>query len=126
MMNIENALHIDVEEEFNTLMLGNEDVRVQVDELCVFSRKYNVGRQMRTTLYGWVFGIVDDKPDGLLFLRMVEKKDSQTLKGLIQQHVQENNHLHRWLAVLRWSGQDQRVQAQQGESQGVLCGCPGM
>ena len=45
---------------------------------------------MRTTQNSWVFGIVEDKPDGLLFLRMVEHKDSQTLKGLIQQHVREN------------------------------------
>ena len=40
---IKNALHLDVEEGINTLMLGNEDVSVQVDESCVFSRKYNFG-----------------------------------------------------------------------------------
>ena len=86
---IKNALHLDVEECLNTLVLGGDDVSVQVDESCVFSRKYNVGRELRTTKHGWVFGIVEDKPDGLLFLRMVKKKDSPTLKGLIQQHVRE-------------------------------------
>ena len=87
---IKNALPLDVEDGINTLMLGDEDVRVQVDESCVFSRKYNVGRELRTTEHGWVFGIVEDKPDGLLFLRMVKHKDGPTLKGLIQQHVREN------------------------------------
>ena len=89
MMFIKNALHLDVEESLNGLLLGGDEVSVQVDESCVFSRKYNVGRELRTTKHGWVFGIVENKPDGLLFLQMVEKRDSPTLKGLIQQHVKE-------------------------------------
>ena len=36
-----------------------------------------------------LFGIVEDKPNGLLFLKMVQHKDGPTLKGLIQQHVRE-------------------------------------
>ena len=54
-----------------------------------FSRKYNVGRVLRITDHGWVFGIVEDKPDGRLFLKMVEHRDGPTLKGLIQQHNRE-------------------------------------
>ena len=52
MMKISKALHVDVESVDNEMVLGEEDVGIQIDESCLFSRKYDVGRVLRITDLG--------------------------------------------------------------------------
>ena len=86
---IKNALFLENEAEKRTMMLGGRDVTVQADESCVFKRKHGVGRILELTPNEGVFGIVGDKPDGLLFIQMVRHKDSATLQSIIKDHVKE-------------------------------------
>ena len=39
------------------------------------------------TEHGWLFGMVEDVPDGRLFLSMVEHRDKETLQAIIKNHV---------------------------------------
>ena len=87
---IKNALHLEVEESLPTFALGGEGQRVQIDESHVFTRKYNVGRTLTITKYGWVFGIIEDKPNGRIYLQMVRERDSATLKRIITERVRQN------------------------------------
>ena len=61
MMIIKNALYLENEEEKANMKLGGVGPRVQLDESLVLSRKYNVGRVLKNTKHGWVFGMVQDK-----------------------------------------------------------------
>ena len=49
--------------------------------------KNNVGRVLVYTEHGWLFGMVEDIPDGRLFLSMVEHRDKETLQAIIKNHV---------------------------------------
>ena len=84
---IKNALFLENEEEKRTMLLGGRGEKVQADESCVFSRKYGVGRVLELTQQGWVFGVVEDKPDGRLYIQMVRHEDAQTLQSIIKDHV---------------------------------------
>ena len=83
---IKNALFLENEEEKRTMRLGGSGEKVQADESCVFSRKYDVGRVLELTQQGWVFGVVEDKPDGRLYIQMVRHKDAQTLQSIIKDY----------------------------------------
>ena len=39
------------------------------------------------TKHGWLFGMVEDVPDGRLFLSMVDHRDKETLQAIIKKHV---------------------------------------
>ena len=78
------------EESLASFALGGEGERVQIDESHVFTRKYNVGRTLAITWLGWVFGIIEDKPNGRLFLQMVRERDAQTLERIIADHIPRN------------------------------------
>ena len=81
---IKNAIHIDVEQSLETFSLDGDGEVVQIDESHVFSRKYNVGRTLVMTSHGWVFGAVEDNPQGRLFLQMVRERDADTLLSIIK------------------------------------------
>ena len=87
---IKNALFLENEAEKRSMMLGGKGETVQADESCVFKRKYGVGRVLELSRNGWVFGIVEDKPDGRLFLQMVRYKDAETLQTIVKDHVKED------------------------------------
>ena len=53
---------------------------MQIDESHVFTKKNKVGRVLATTSYRRVFGIIEDKPEGKLFLQMIEFRDSDARK----------------------------------------------
>ena len=82
---IKNAIHVDVEQSLVSFRLGGDGERVQIDESHVFSRKYVVGRSLVMTTHGWVFGIIEDKPNGRLFLiwfeRETRRPSCQSLKS---------------------------------------------
>ena len=86
---IKNSLFIENEFEKREMLLGWDGDRVQIDESCVFSKKCGVGRVLETSRHGWVFGIIEDKPDGRLDIQMVRTKDATTLKRIIKDHVRE-------------------------------------
>ena len=48
-----------------------------------------MGRVLVTTTYGWVFGIIEDKPNGKLFLQMVRYRDRETLEPLIESRIRK-------------------------------------
>ena len=85
---IKNALHLETEEEKQTMKLGGGDCTVQIDESHVFRRKYNIGRQLKITEHGWLFGMVEDKVGGRLYLEMVKERDKPTLEGIIKKHTE--------------------------------------
>ena len=80
---------MEIQEQLQSFVLGGEGERVQIDESHVFTRKNNVGRVLVTTTYGWVFGIIEDKPNGKLFLQMVRYRDRETLEPLIESRIRK-------------------------------------
>ena len=84
---IKNALFLQNEEEKDDMKLGGEGQTVQGDETHVFTRKYNVGRLLQTPIHGWVFGFVEDKPNGRLFMVMVKHRTRAVLQPIIRAHV---------------------------------------
>ena len=89
MMIIKNALYLENEEERANMKLGGPGVTVQGDESCVFSRKNNVGRVLKITKHGWLFGMVEDKENGRLYLEMVQTRDGERLQGIIKNHIED-------------------------------------
>ena len=83
---IKNALFAEVEEGRDSFIIGGQGVTVQADESHVFKRKNNVGVLVYTE-HGWLFGMVEDVPEGRLFLSMVEHRDKETLQAIIKKHV---------------------------------------
>ena len=81
---IKNAIHIDVEQSLESFCVGGDGGEVQIDESHVFSRKYNVGRTLVVTTHGWVFGAIEDNPQGRLFLQIVRERDAETLLSIIK------------------------------------------
>ena len=84
---IKNALHEEVEASLDSFQIGGVGMTVQADESHVFKRKNNVGRILVFTEHGWLFGMVEDTPNGKLFLSMVKQRDKETLLGIIKKHV---------------------------------------
>lgn len=99
-MIIKNALYLENEAEKADMKLGGAGVVVQGDESRVFSRKYNVGRVLKITEHGWLFGMVEDKENGRLYLEMVKTRDGERLKGIIKDHTQDGTTVFtdRWPA----------------------------
>ena len=90
---IKNALHLETENEKRTMIFGGPDCTVQNDESHVFRRKYNVGRQLKITEHGWLFGMVEDKVGGRLYLEMVKDRDKPTLQGIIKKHTETGTRI---------------------------------
>ena len=77
---IKNALHLEMVEQTRGMVLGGNDVVVQIDESHLFKNKYHVGRIPRTMKEVWVFGMVEDVEDGRLYMQLVQHRDKQTLE----------------------------------------------
>ena len=88
---VKNALFLENEEEKMGMLLGGKGETVQADESCVFKRKYGVGRILEVSRQGWLFGIVEDRQDGRLFIQMIKHKDATTLQQLIKDHVEKES-----------------------------------
>ena len=87
---LKNALHLEMEEQVTDMMLGGNDVVVQIDESHLFKNKYNVGRIPQTMRQVWVFGIVEDVENGRFFMQLVESRDKETLEGIIRNRIKQN------------------------------------
>ena len=70
----------------NTITLGGEGKRVQIDEALIRKRKYNRGRSKKQI---WVFGAVEegDSEPHPLFIKRVENRSAWTLIPLICKHI---------------------------------------
>ena len=84
---IKNALREQVKASIDSFKIGGVGMTVQSDESHVFKSKNNVGRILVFTEHGWLFGMVEDTPNGKLFLSMVEQRDKETRLGIIKKHV---------------------------------------
>ena len=87
---IKNALYLENEAEKQHLKLGSRGSVVQGDETRVFSRKYNVGRVLAITEHGWLFGIVEDCPDGRIWIEMVKDRSGERLQNIIINHTEDS------------------------------------
>ena len=103
---VKNALFLENEEEKRVMLLGGKGETVQADESCVFKRKYGVGRILEVSRQGWLFGVVEDKPDGRLFIQMIKHKDATTLQQLIKDHVEKESTIFTdcWPPILGSTG----------------------
>ena len=86
---IKNALYLENEEEKRNLKLGGRGQVVQGDESHVFSRKYNIGRVLAITEHGWLFGFVEDCPDGRIWIEMVKDRSGERLQNIIKNHTED-------------------------------------
>ena len=64
--------------------IGGPGRIVQIDESHMYTRKYNVGRVLKTQT--WVFGGIDCS-DGRMFLEQVEHRNASTLSEVLQRRV---------------------------------------
>jgi hypothetical protein len=69
------------EEDF---LIGGPGIRVQLDECKLGKRKFNRGHRVEGT---WVFGGVEITEQRKVFLKIVEKRDRETLHNIILRHV---------------------------------------
>ena len=76
---IKNALYLENEEEKRNIVLGGRGAVVQGDESHVFARKYDIGRVLAITEHRWLFGMVEDGPDGRIWIEMVKDRSGSRL-----------------------------------------------
>ena len=86
---VKNALFLENEEEKRQRKISGKGETVQADESCVNKRKYGVGQVLELTLQGWLFGVVEDKEGGHLYILMVCHNDAETLQAIIKEHVED-------------------------------------
>ena len=96
---IKNALFLENEIEKREMRIGGRGVTIQADESCVFKRKYGVGRVLELSRQGWLFGFVEDLPNGSLFVQMVKHKDAATLQQIIQDRVLDETTISRTVGL---------------------------
>ena len=84
---IKNALYLENEEEKRNIVLGGRGAVVQGDESHVFARKYDIGRVLAITEHGWLFGMVEDGPDGRIWIEMVKDRSGSRLRQIITAHT---------------------------------------
>ena len=84
---IKNALYLENEEEKHNMVLGSRGSVIQGDESHVFARKYNIGRVLAITEHGWLFGMVEDGPDGKIWIEMVKDRTGRRLRKIITDHT---------------------------------------
>ena len=61
--------------------IGGEGIIIEVDESKFGKRKYNRGRRVEGV---WVFGLVERTPERKVIYMPVEKRDRETLSGLVK------------------------------------------
>ena len=117
---IKNALNEEVEMSLDSFKIGGSGVTVQADESHVFKRKNNVGRVLVFTEQGWLFGMVEDTPNGKLFLSMVKQRDKQTMQRIIKKHVHPGTTIFTDSEGVPWPLVS-RLSPLHGEPQKELC-----
>ena len=61
---IKNALHEEVEASLDPFKIGGVEMSLQADDSHVLRPKKNVGWILVFTEHGWLFGMVEDTPNG--------------------------------------------------------------
>ena len=67
--------------------MGGRWTVVQWDESHVFARQYNIWRVLAITEHGWLFGVVEDGPDGRIWIEMIEDRKEIRLQKLIKEYT---------------------------------------
>lgn len=78
-----NQLVADSVEE-DSCVIGGENIIVEIDECKLAKRKYNRGHHVEGV---WVIGGVEKTPDRRVFFQAVERRDAETIEGIISRHV---------------------------------------
>ena len=68
----------------NNRKIGGINKIVEIDECCLFRRKYNVGRIMEQV---WIFGGIERKQNGKAFFEKVNNRKATTLKEVLLRRV---------------------------------------
>ena len=90
--------------EYNTgSKIGGAGKIVQIDESHLFTRKYNVGRVLRSEQC-WIFGGIDE--DGRIFMQRVVSRSAEVLTGVLMEKVEEGSIIF----SDSWRGYDRLVQ----------------
>ena len=69
--------------EQNTKIVSHNKI-VEIDECCLFKRKYNVGRLVEQI---WIFGGIERGENGNCFFEKVENRKADTLKEVLKRRV---------------------------------------
>ena len=80
MMIIKNALHLDVENGVNELLLGGDDVRVQVDESCVFLANTTWAENCESPSMAGCLGLLKTSPTACCFSKWCSTRTVQLSK----------------------------------------------
>lgn len=74
------------------IVLGGENVEIEIDESHLFRRKYNRGRVLAFQQI-WVFGIIE-RISKKVYLKRVERRDANTLNSVIISHVRQGSTIY--------------------------------
>ena len=82
--------------------IGGPSCVVQIDESHLFTRKYRVGRVLKSEQY-WVFGGIDE--NGNMFLERVLRRDKETLSEVLMRRVAEGSIIYsdQWRGYVSFS-----------------------
>jgi hypothetical protein len=83
-------------------VIGGEDICVEIDETKLGKRKYNRGHRVEGV---WVLVGVERTAERKVFMRIIEKRDSDTLMDIILRHVRPGSIIvtDYWRGYLRLS-----------------------
>lgn len=78
------------EHKENRIVIGGDNVTVEVDESLFGKRKYNRGRAVKGV---WVLGLVERTPARRIILSILKKRDKKTLRKKIRKYVSPNSNI---------------------------------
>ncbi|CAG8629480.1 10323_t:CDS:2, partial [Scutellospora calospora] len=70
---------------------GGEGIVVEIDESKFSKRKYHRGRKVNSV---WVIGGIEKTDESKIFLVIVEKRDKETIREIIEKHVEKGSIVH--------------------------------
>ena len=71
--------------------IGGENIIVEIDESKFDKRKHNRGYHVEGV---WIIGGVERTPERKLFLKVIEKRDAETLLNFINAHVKQGSIIY--------------------------------
>lgn len=71
--------------------IGGENIIVEIDESKFGKRKHNRGHHVEGV---WIIGGVERTPERKLFLKVIEKRDAETLLNVINAHVKQGSIIY--------------------------------
>ena len=69
----------------NNRKIGGENKVVEIDECCLFRRKYNVGQVVNQV---WIFGGIERGENGKCFFEKVQNRSANTLTEIIKRRIE--------------------------------------